>query len=387
MIDYMKKNKPLVFVVNCDWRDIFRTEQEEFKDKIKRDHLGLDQNNFFYLSFSHSKYESKFDNFTTLHIKTGRRIIKPLIDLRSLWSVVKVILHKRLKPDIYLTYDFGFLPSLWLARKIFGGRVVMVLTNQPRIYSGTRKFGQIKYLYSAFLEKYFNFIPDYFMTINETMKSYLVNLGVSEDKIFIFSTDTINRDQEFINKAQKGRVKDKLGLSSETKIILSVGRLESEKNYHHLIKLFSHLPKNYVLIILGNGSQFSSLVELSKQLGVQDRLFFEGFVNRQEIWDYYSDADIFVLLSKAEALGMVFWEAMFMGVPVLGSSVSGIIETIGHDGFRGKLLEKSDNIEEFTEKVFFCIGDSVEKNSMIQEAKKFVSDKIKNEIVLNKFIK
>ncbi len=387
MVELMQKNKPLVFVVNCDWRDIFRTEQLEFKDKIKRDHLGLEQNNFFYLSFSHSKYESKFDNFTTAHIKTGSKIIKPLIDLRSLWSVFRVILNKGIRPDIYLTYDFGFLPSLWIARRIFGGKVVMILTNQPRIYSGTRKFGQIKYFYSAFLEKYFNFIPDYFMTINETMKSYLVDLGVSVDKIFIFSTDTINRDQEFINKAQKGRVKEKLGLSSEAKVILSVGRLESEKNYHNLIKLFSHLPKNYVLIILGNGSLLDSLVSLSDQLGVKDRIFFEGFVDRKEIWDYYSDADIFVLLSKAEALGMVFWEAMFMGVPVLGSSVSGIIETIGKDGFRGKLLEKSDNVEEFKEKVFFCIRDSVEKNMMIQEAKKFVSDKIKNDIVLNKFIK
>lgn len=387
MINLPKKSKPLVFVVNCDWRDIFRREPQEFKDKIRRDHLGLEQNIFFYLSFSKFKYEGEFDNFTTVHLKTSNKIIKPLIDLRSLWSVPRVIFTKGIRPDIYLTYDFGFLPSLWLVRKIFGGKIMMVLTNQPRIYSSTRNFGKIKSVYSACLEKCFNFIPDYFMTINDTMKSYLVDLGVSVEKINIFSTDTINRDYKFINKTEAGTVRVKLGLSKETKLILSVGRLEAEKNYHNLIKLFSYLPQDYVLIILGKGSLMDSLVDLADQLGVKGRVFFEGFVNRQEIWKYYLDADVFVLLSKAEALGMVFWEAMFMGVPVLGSSVSGIIETIGINELRGKLLQKDDNIAEFTEKIFFCVGDSEEKKRMVQEAKKFVVDKIKNEIVLNKFIK
>lgn len=374
----------LVFVVNCDWRDIFQTNPVEFIDKIKRDHLGLDENRFFYLSFSQTSYEKSFNNFRTKHINVGPKIIKPLIDFISLALVPGVVFRKKLRPDVWLSYDFGFLPALYLARLIWGGKVVMVLTNQPRIYSRTRKFGWFKSVYSSLLEKFFHHLPDYYMTINQTMQSYLEKLNVPRRKIFIFSTDTISRDKSFIVQAKKGEIRSKLRLAGKDKILLSVGRLEAEKNYHNLIKLFATLPENYILIILGQGSLLDSLIKLTQDLGVANRVFFEGFVNREKVWNYYLDADVFVLLSKAEALGMVFWEAMYMGVPVIGSDVLGIVETVGRDGDRGRIWSKNE--KDFRDQVLFCTTSSREKIAMIERARKYVDGQLANNISLNSII-
>lgn len=386
-IKNLQKNERLfVFVVNCDWRDIFRINQVEFQDKIKRDHLGWDKNRFFYLSFSQVSYDKSFDNLSTKHINVGPKIIKPLIDLISIFFVPWTIFKKKLRPDIWLAYDFGFLPSLWLARLFFGGQIVMVLTNQPRIYSRTRKFGRVKAIYSSLLEKFFHNLPDYYMTINQTMKSYLEKLNVPAKKIFIFYTDTISRDQSFIDQARKGIIRKKLKLSSTNKILLSVGRLETEKDYHNLIKLFSTLSSEYVLIILGQGSLLDSLQRLAKDLNIDERVFFEGFVDREQIWNYYLDADVFILLSKAEALGMVFWEAMYLNVPVIGSIAPGIIETIGSDLDRGRLWQETEKEEGFKAKVLFCIQSSYAKSEMLERAKTFVTKQISNNVTLNNVI-
>lgn len=375
-----------VFIINCDWRDIFRSEPQEFEDKLRRDHLGPERNQFFFLSFAKVNYEVESKNYTTVHQKTYLGAIKPLLDLKALVTAWFVVWRRGWKPDIWLTYDFGFLPALWLARACFGGIIVAVLTNQPRIYSRTRRLGRIRAIYSALGERLWRFIPDKFMTINETMKTYLEDLGVPAAQIAIFSTDTIRRDQHFIDQAVAGRVKVKLHLPPETKIVLSVGRLETEKNYPRLLELFVGLPPSYVLIILGQGSFLPTLKARAQSLGVAERVFFEGFVNRQQIWDYYLDADVFVLISKAEALGMVFWEAMYLGLPIIGSVVPGIVETVGSDGERGRLWAESEGEAVWRDKVIFCSTDSPAKAQMIERAKTFVLEKVKNDVTLNDMI-
>jgi glycosyltransferase involved in cell wall biosynthesis len=372
-----------VFVVNCDWRDIFRTAPIEFEDKIRRDHLGIGGNSFFYLSFARVSYRMSVKNFSTWHLKTKLDIFRPLLDFMALFSVSWAVFKLKLRPDVWLTYDFGFLPALCLARLFFGGKIVMVLTNQPRVYSRTRKFGKVKSGYSFLVERFFWWVPDSFLTINETMKKYLRYLGVPDNKIFIFYTDTISRDQNFLVKSSIGKIKKRLGLNSTAKIILTIARLEPEKNLLKLLELFSSLDDKFILIILGQGNLLMSLQEKVRELKIENRVFFEGWIDRENIWNYYRDANVFVLLSKAEALGIVFWEAMYLGLPVLGSRVSGIIETIGRDGERGRLWEELGGAEDFKSKIFFCVSESREKEEMIKRARMYVAEKINNPIVLN----
>ena len=143
------------------------------------------------------------------------------------------------------------------------------------------------------------------------------------------------------------------------------------------------LPKNYFLFALGRGSLLPKLIEQCKNLGISERVVFTGFVGRDEIWNYYQDADAFVLLSHAEALGVVFWEAMYIHVPVIGSDFPGIMETTGIDGDRGRVWNRVLGQTGFTERVSFCINESDTKKEMIARARTFVDKELSNRITIN----
>ncbi len=376
--------KPLsIFMINFDWRDMFRTAFDELKDKLDRDQLNTNLNNFFFFSWANESYIVNEGRFKTLHKKTRLYKLKPVLDILTVFFVPLTVRKYRLHPDAWLTYDFGMLPALWLASKLFGGKVVLCVSNQPRVYSRTRKFGAIKGFYSYVSEKLWWRLADHFFTINETMRGYLEDIGIPKSRITVFYVDTIDRDREHIEEAHKGTIRAKFNIPNDKKIILSVARLEAEKNFPKLIELFAGLGDGYVLVIIGRGSLLSQLETQIKSLGISNRVIFAGFVGRDQIWNYFMDADLFILLSKAEALGLVFWEAMHVNVPVIGSTADGIVETIGKDGERGRIWKESAGQAGFNEMVEFCVMPSVERDNMIKRAKEFVDKQRGNKVTFN----
>ncbi len=370
-------------MVNFDWRDIFRTSFSELKEKLDRDQLNTDINDFFFFSWAHASYAKLEGRFKTLHIRTGIYKLKPLLDLITAIRVPFAVRKYHVKPDVWMTYDFGMLPALWLARRKFGGKIVMFVSNQPRVYSRTRRFGAVKSLYSRLVEKLWKAIPDHYFTINENMRGYLLAMGIPGAKISVCYVNTIDRDKRHIVLARKGSVRFGLGIPLGQKVILTVGRLEAEKDFSLLLSLFAGLDKTHSLVIIGQGSLLISLQSQANALGITERVYFVGFVGRDKIWNYFLDADAFVLLSKAEALGLVFWEAMHVGVPVIGSTADGIVETIGADKDRGCIWTSADGQQGFNEMVRFCVTPSAERDAMIDRARHFVDVQRSNSITLN----
>ncbi len=383
----MKKSPILVFILNCDWRDRFQQSFHEFRDKLERDQLNSEINSFFVFSWARISYVKIDNKFSSIHRKTILDKLRPLLDIWTIPLVLYSAWKYKLRPQVWLCYDFGFVPALWISSLVFGGKVVMCLNNQPRIYSMTRSFGYIKYMYSWFVEKAFCRLVEHFLTINKTMKSYIENLGITSNKISIFSMNTINRDMKYIDKMKSGLMREKYKVPENHKIIITVARLEAEKNYPLLLNLFSTLRPEYTLFILGRGSLLESLQQQVLNLGIQDRVHFMGFVHRDEIWNYYADSDVFVLLSKAEALGVVFWEAMYSNIPIIGSNVSGISESLGLNGERGLLWDlETSKAGDFQKLIDFCVHSSSKKDIMLRNARKYIDEQIRNDITINDII-
>lgn len=376
-----------IFILNCDWRDRFGTSFVEFKDKLDRDRLGSEFNLFFVFSWARSSYFKQDGRFVSRHQKTRLDVFRPLLDLFAVPTVFYYVWKHKIKSDVWLCYDFGFVPTLWLLSRVFGGKLVMCLNNQPRIYSRTRKFGQVKAAYSWLVEKLFSGLVDHFFTINETMRTYIKGLGIKDERIAVFAMNTIDRDAEFIKQIKKGAVRARYNIPATQKIIITVARLEAEKNYPRLLELFATLGDDYTLIALGRGSLLAQLQEQCRQLKIADRVIFTGFVHRDEIWNYYADADVFVLISKAEALGVVFWEAMYMNVPVVGSDVEGIVETIGQNGERGRIWTENLGQDGFQKIIHEVIDRANPKTeAMLVAARQFVEQQIANNLIINDLV-
>ena len=383
----VKTSKRLLFVVNFDWRNIFQTGKEEFYEKLQRDQLSPEVNEFFFFSWAKETYDACDGKWCTAHRKTyGLEKLRPLLNFRALFTIPWVAYTRKVRPDVWVVYDFGMVPAVWLAHKLFGGVLIMIVNNQAQIYSQTRKFGKIKGSYSWAAERIGVPFVEHFFTLNETMRAYLKTLGVPRERTSIYTVNTIERDSEYIAKSKKGVIRNKYNISKDTKIILTVARLEAEKNYPLLLNLFSTLPSDYVLICLGMGSLLPQLQEQVENLGLQKSVFFPGFVERDKIWEYYKDADVFVLLSKAEALGIVFWEAMYIGVPTLGSDVQGIRESLGSHGERGRIWSEKDGEEGFHADISFCVPAGKERDTMLAQAKTFVDEQICNKQTINDFL-
>jgi D-inositol-3-phosphate glycosyltransferase len=134
-------------------------------------------------------------------------------------------------------------------------------------------------------------------------------------------------------------------------LLLFVGRLERLKGVEVAIRALALLrgrqPDELRLLVLGEDSRDADesekerLKAVASSLGVRDRVDFVGSVAHHELPYFYSAADVCVMPSYSESFGLVALEAQACGLPVVGSTVSGL-RSVVRDGSSGYLLDTHD---------------------------------------------
>ncbi|MBP7114606.1 MAG: glycosyltransferase family 4 protein, partial [Candidatus Peribacteraceae bacterium] len=135
--------------------------------------------------------------------------------------------------------------------------------------------------------------------------------------------------------------------AKDSHCVLFVGRLEPMKGTDTLLRAFAKaikgLDPGVHLRIVGGGSLLSSLQALARELEIDHRVKFTGRVTGPELFTEYAKAEIFVGLSRSEALGNVFLEAQGAGCAVLATNVGGIPDIVHHE--QTGILVPSDDID------------------------------------------
>ncbi len=106
----------------------------------------------------------------------------------------------------------------------------------------------------------------------------------------------------------------------ERKDIVTVGRLEPQKNHRLLIRAFYRIAKRHQdvnLIIYGDGSLYTELSRYVEKLRLQERIKLKGAA--MDIQEKIYDAKLFVLSSDYEGLPNAVMEAMTLGIPVIST--------------------------------------------------------------------
>jgi glycosyltransferase involved in cell wall biosynthesis len=152
-----------------------------------------------------------------------------------------------------------------------------------------------------------------------------------------------------------GDIREKYGLARKTTIVF-VGRLIHIKGVDILLSAVAMLMKkgigeNIRVLIVGPFSDVLSYTTRSqKSAGLRSLLIdsgmkrivtFTGPVDHETLSKILASSDVFVLPSRAEALGVVLLEAMSSGLPVVGTRVGGIANVI-RDGENGYLVSPNN---------------------------------------------
>ena len=116
--------------------------------------------------------------------------------------------------------------------------------------------------------------------------------------------------------------------------VIFVGRLDEQKNIDSLLQLWAELrvakSRSATLEICGTGPLEDQLKLQAVQLNISDSVIFRGHVT--DVYEYLSNADIFVLPSRAEGNSNAILEAMVAGLPIISTNVGGTVMQVGSQG-------------------------------------------------------
>lgn len=182
------------------------------------------------------------------------------------------------------------------------------------------------------------------------------------------------------------KIRLELGIKTNDRVIISVGRLSKEKGFDILLKSFQIIERkygNFFLLILGEGSERDNLMNLSMKLGLTNNVRLLGF--KQNPFPYLAASDIYVCSSMYEGFGLSVAEAMLCKLPVVATNVGGIPSMITH-GESGLLVEPG-NLDAIADALENLILNRFDKEKLGKNARACIKNKYDIRITARSYFK
>ncbi len=255
------------------------------------------------------------------------------LNFRGFWDIQSwfrlYALMRILDPDILLSNLFFSNTVIRVLGTLFRFKVFIVEHNT---YIKKTKFHQR-------IDKVLSRVTEKIVAVSNTVAEFTsAQENIPREKfVVIHNGIDIEALRAECDRYDRMAVKKEFGIAENTRVILSVARLTTQKNPLLLLEgfaLFSKMRPLYALVIVGGSPKWELLLGTrAKELGVAHRVFLFG--TRKDVARFYAIADIFVSTSTIEGFGIAHAEALACGVPVLSTKTAGPDEMIkeGENGF------------------------------------------------------
>jgi glycosyltransferase involved in cell wall biosynthesis len=212
---------------------------------------------------------------------------------------------------------------------------------------------------------------DVIININSQVKTELVKLGFSENRIIV---NTPGIDAEYLQNLAIPQNTNKYDGTF-------LARLDPSKGIFDLIeiwKIVTEIEPKMTLAILGDGSK-ETIIHLRKQIikaKLEKNIFLLGFLENDEAFSIIKNSKVFLFPSHEEGFGIAIAEAMACGVAVVAWDLP-----VYQEIFEDKIIQvKKGDLIKFAESVVELIGNDTIRlrmlNNGIIQAKKYSWDSI-----------
>ncbi len=202
---------------------------------------------------------------------------------------------------------------------------------------------------------------DYYIGVSDNFKAMLVERGFTPNKIY-----TVYNGMDYSvvkNDVGKEEFAEKYNIeyNENCTYVGIIGRFDHVKGHEIFIRGAAEAlkeNKNLRFILAGEGPLKDDLINLSKELGISDKVYFIGFLDN--IYSFINFIDINTLTSLSESFPYVLLEGAGMKKATISSAVGGIVDLID-DGVNGYLFENG-NYRQFAKKIL-----SLSENKALRE--------------------
>lgn len=294
---------------------------------------------------------------------------------RNIFDIFKIItrmalkLYPRIKPDIVMSFIEDANLIAIMSRIISPHKPIIFIS--VRNYSSiTQQFKRYRLLKKLLLKKLYIF-ADRIIAISKGIKKDLCNYyNIPEDKIVVIYNGI---ELQRINKMCNEKITEVPHYFENVPKIVACGRLTRQKNYPLLLNSFVKVNRTIksILLILGEGIENSSLMNLANRLNISNDVFFLGF--KKNPFKYMANADIFVLSSDFEGFPNVILESLACGTPVISTRCPSGPEEIITDGVNG-LLVSVGNVDALAAAILQILKNKDIKSKLSKAGRKRAED-------------
>jgi glycosyltransferase involved in cell wall biosynthesis len=224
------------------------------------------------------------------------------------------------------------------------------------------------------------------IAVSEVEVNQYLEAGISKEKISIIHNG-LDLD-EFISLPERGTFRQKFQITSQVKLVLFIGRLHKIKGVDILIEALAHLKTrmaDVVLVIAGpDDGELPVLQEMVTKLGLAEQVIFTGSLFGYDKLAAYVDADVLASPSVYEIFGLVPFEAIMCGTPVV----------VTDDCGSGQIINKAQagytvafgDVEALSKSLQYVLSNPLEAKQKVSAGQKFIQEHLDWESIVIQLI-
>jgi glycosyltransferase involved in cell wall biosynthesis len=223
---------------------------------------------------------------------------------------------------------------------------------------------------------------DLILSVNKEIFYKTIELGQAESASFVVPNAIDLSDA--ITTASKVNLQEK-----ETIVIGGIGRLDKGKSFDLSIRAIAELEKisnkKFILKIAGSGEQEPYLKGLAKDLNLENKIEFLGWIKNKK--EFFESIDILCMPSQNETFGLVLLEAIKFRKPIISTKTDGAKEILRHeiDGLLIDLEPRDQTPKRIADAVIEMIDEPQMLNSMLENSFARLKTKFSTEALENVF--